>query len=171
MTESSEKLIHDKQTMFLIVAATEHSTLHMCKHRTQFVSSCEMFVYPGYINLLTQHLYNLYQGLWTSQIYMNEYLWCLTSPLLLLRSDWESQEEWSVSGRALLRISAKFGPPSVPPSRESSETLLLIILLFCVCQYCSNEYNWELVLTLWNIESWDETSVILGQTVIFISKD
>ena len=45
----------------------------------------------------------------------------LTSPLLLLRSDCESQDEWSESGNALFKISAKFGPPSGPLSRDSSE--------------------------------------------------
>ena len=45
----------------------------------------------------------------------------LTSPLLLLCSDPLSQKLWSVeSGSALLRISAKFGPPSGPFSRDSS---------------------------------------------------
>ena len=45
----------------------------------------------------------------------------LTSPLLLLCSDPLSQKLWSVeSGKALLRISAKFGPPSGPFSRDSS---------------------------------------------------
>ena len=46
----------------------------------------------------------------------------LTSPLLLLCSEPLSQKLWSVeSGRALLRISAKLGPPSGPDSRDSSE--------------------------------------------------
>ena len=45
----------------------------------------------------------------------------LTSPLLLPCSDPLSQKLWSVeSGSALFRISAKFGPPSGPFSRDSS---------------------------------------------------
>ena len=49
----------------------------------------------------------------------------LTSPLLLLLSEWESQEEWSESGNALFSISAKFGPPSGPASSDSSEDIII----------------------------------------------
>ena len=66
----------------------------------------------------------------------------LTSPLLLLLSDWESLE-WSDSGNALFRISAKFGPPSGPPSRESSakKNRVKNILKFLSSYFSSSSSN------------------------------
>ena len=62
----------------------------------------------------------------------------LTSPLLLLCSDPLSQKLWSVeSGKALLRISAKFGPPSGPFSRDSSGEKITISIRVCGAVYRS----------------------------------
>ena len=62
----------------------------------------------------------------------------LTSPLLLPCSDPLSQKLWSVeSGKALLRISAKFGPPSGPFSRDSSGEKITISIRVCGAVYRS----------------------------------